>query len=211
MAERWWLVAGLLNTGRGSLEPGLWEGEPSVLRTEDARLTSLFGGSGEERARPKTGVVESACENATDALEGERVVEAGREGGWLESRDDAMLLDKRRSQDCGRTLEVLVLACSGLPSFHDFAVCSPLALPRLPLPVPLPLRVVVVKPRCSLRRGGDGKASLRRSCLRGKCFCCEGEKDRCSSESSLGRCGSNCGSVKVATSVISCRRGGWTA
>lgn len=209
MAERWWLVAGLLKTGSGSLEPGLWDGEPSVLRTDDARLTSLFGGSGEERARPKTGVVESAWENATDALEGERVVEAGRDGGWLESRDDAMLLDKRRSQDCGRTLGVLVLACRGLPSFHDFAVCSPLALPRLPLPLPLPLRVV--KPGCSLRSGGGWKASLRRSCLRGKCFGCEVENDGCRSESSLGRCGSNCGRAKVATSVISCRRGGWAA
>lgn len=71
-----------------------------MLRTEEARFTSLFGGSDERREPPKIGVVDPACEKAIEAFECETVAEPGRDDdARLESRDADMLLDNRRSHD----------------------------------------------------------------------------------------------------------------
>ena len=73
------------------------DGVPFVLRSEDARFTSLFGSNGGGGVLlGKIGVVEPACENATEPFECETAADPGRDP-WLESRD--MLLDKRLSQD----------------------------------------------------------------------------------------------------------------
>ncbi len=75
------------------------KGDPLVLRREDDRFTSLFGGKGGGVLLGIIGVVQPACENAADPFECETAAEAGRDTGEFESREK--LLDRRRNQDCG--------------------------------------------------------------------------------------------------------------
>lgn len=76
-----------------------------MLRREELRLTSLFGGSGDDEevvVSGNMGVVDPECENATEPFECETAAEPGRDMGvWAESRDADMLLDRRRSQEVG--------------------------------------------------------------------------------------------------------------
>ena len=92
-------MAGRLNTGTGSRDPDAENGDPFVLRSEDERFTSLFRGRDGGVWVSNIGVVDPACENATDPFECEIAAEAGRDTGELESRE--RLLDSRRSQDWG--------------------------------------------------------------------------------------------------------------
>jgi len=95
------------------------------LRSEEARFTSLFGGNGGSVSSENIGVVEPALENANDPFDGVRMAEAGREDGvWLESRDVAMLPDKRRSQDCGLVLGVPSRA--GISSSRCIVLSNPM-------------------------------------------------------------------------------------
>ena len=100
VAERWWLVAGLLNTGTGILDPFGWIGDAFELRSEVVRFTSLFGGKLDGVLSAKIGVVESAYENAADPFECDTAAEPGRDVGEAPcSRDTERLLDSRRSHD----------------------------------------------------------------------------------------------------------------
>lgn len=73
------------------------KGDPLVLRREDDRFTSLFGGKGGGVLPGSIGVVEAACEKAADPFECETAAEAGRDTGEFESRE--RLPEKRRNQD----------------------------------------------------------------------------------------------------------------
>ena len=71
-----------------------------MLRSEDDRFTNLFRGKAGGVLSGNMGVVEPACENATEPFDCETAAEPGRDVGvWLESRDVDILLDKRRSQE----------------------------------------------------------------------------------------------------------------
>lgn len=122
-------MAGRLNVGSGRREPELEvaNGELLVLRREDERFTSLFGGSEDGGvAAWNMGVVEPECEKACGPLDCEMAADPGREVGvLLESRDDVIEVDKRRSQRCGCGLGVLARDPS-LPSART--AMSPLVL-----------------------------------------------------------------------------------
>lgn len=104
MARRWWLVAGRFKVGSGRREPGLLRiGEEAVPRSDEALFTSLFGDMGAEVGPGSMGVVEPLFVIEPEALEGAKAEELGREEGVrLESRDDDMPPENRRSQDEGR-------------------------------------------------------------------------------------------------------------
>lgn len=130
-------MAGLLKTGIGSREPELGYGEPlEVLRSEEDRLTSLLGGSGGGVLSGNIGVMDPALEKATDPFEYDTAAEPGREvGARLESREVDMLLDKRRSQECG--LEMGVPACGGYSASRSVTVARSVSVLKLPLGVRL--------------------------------------------------------------------------
>ena len=93
-------MAGRLNTGNGSLDPDGTEGELFTLRTEDARFTSLLGGRDGGVVLEKMGVVDPACEYATEPFDCKMTEDPGRDAGVLvSSRDADTLLENRRSQE----------------------------------------------------------------------------------------------------------------
>jgi hypothetical protein len=85
VADRWWLVAGRRNDGRRD-----WSGNSCGRRSDEDRLTSLFGGNGECDRGPVMGTVEPLWEKATEPLEHDT---EGDSGAGLEFRLDCCELD----------------------------------------------------------------------------------------------------------------------
>lgn len=98
MADRWWLVAGLRNVGRGNFEPDPGEGVPLALCSEAVRLTSLLGGRGGGVLSENIGVVEPVRDRVWEPEV--YAADPGRDtlGVLLESRDVDMPVERRRNQ-----------------------------------------------------------------------------------------------------------------
>lgn len=93
-------MAGRRSEGRRDPEP--WEGESRGARTDEERLTSLFGGNGEGDRLPTMGAVEPSCENAIEPfdtdIDGERGpgLEFLLEGCELEILERRLIHEARR-------------------------------------------------------------------------------------------------------------------
>lgn len=116
-----------MGKGRRDPELELAKDELLVLRRDDERLTSLLGGIDDGGVVSRNmDVVEPVGEKANEPFDCATAPEPGRETGvLLESRDEEMEVDRRRSQRCGWALGVLARDLS-LPSART--AMSPLVL-----------------------------------------------------------------------------------
>jgi hypothetical protein len=90
-------VAGRRSEGRRDPEP--WVGDSRGTRTDEDRLTSLFGGNGEGERLPIMGAVEPSCENAIDPLEHDTEGDSGRGLEFLLEVCELEMVDRRLIQE----------------------------------------------------------------------------------------------------------------
>jgi hypothetical protein len=112
VADRWWLVAGRRNDGRSDPEP--WVGVSSWRRTDEDRLTSLFGGKGDADRLPTMGAVEPSWENAIEPLEHDTDGDSGAGLGFLLDCCELEMLDSRCIHDLLREGTCVVASSSAI-------------------------------------------------------------------------------------------------